>query len=414
MRRSADARRVSDALKLRRAVLALLSARPAGEEDCRIACEASPDAWEIVLACECCVLPLAARLRAGALQGTLSREVHGRIAAAELVETQRVLAARAILDELDEVGAELGIDIVILKGGAHAGEPGTQPLDLADVDAMIDDHAADALWNRLAARGWRLQTGARMPAAAQRLDSNHFVPIIPAADSLFLELHTRAEYGSQSFASIAGRSRLLRGRRSLHRLVGDAAFVMMLEHCVVKHPPRRGHVRDIILLANALAESGESHRAIEVTLAAGPMAPELLSMYAQVCAFARGERVTDDVATTAFVTWKYAQFLRPRGVVGPFLPGWKALSYLPLERDAVHRSALAWQLRYALAPVPASSPFASLAGKTREDRGRLRLLRGARSAAARAARAVYRLGLLATLVLTSGYIRRRIRDLSRP
>jgi hypothetical protein len=124
--------------------------------------------------------------------------------------------------------------------------------------------------------------------------------------------------------------------------------------------------------------------------------------------------VTDDAATTAFVSWKYAQQLRLRGVVGPFLPGWPGLSYLPLERRDVERSALAWHLRYALGPVPESSPFATLAGTAGVDRQTVSLLRIGRSLAARTARVIYRLGLLATLVVTSGYIRRRIRNLSRP
>lgn len=412
MRHSAEARRVSDALTLRKAALTLLGSRPLSDEDCRIVTGASPDAWRILLTCECCALPLAARIRARGLLDTLSADVRDRIAAAELVEMQRVLAARALLDSLDNLGTDLGIAPIVLKGGALAAERDAAPLDLGDVDVLVDESVAGAVWNGFASLGWRLKTGGRMPRAAPRVDPNHFVPIVSPSTDFVLELHTRAEYGSGDERSTGHRSRPLRGRLSLRRLVGAAGFVTVLEHCVIKHPPRRGHLRDLVLLADSLAEANGEHEVIEGALVGQPMAPELRAMYAQVCALARGERVLDDDATTAFVSWKYAMFVHTRGLFGPFVPGWSGLSYLPLERHDIRRSALVWQLAYALGPVPASSPFASLSGKGPGDR--VPRLGGVRAVGARAARAVYRLGLLTTLVLTSSYIRRRVRAMRQP
>ena len=412
MRRSAESQRVADALTLRRVVVSILGSRRVSEEDRRIVQQASPDAWRIVLTCECCATPLAARLRAGTTGANLPPPILAQIAAAERVEIQRVLAARAILDSLDDAGVDLGINLVILKGGALAAERDVTPLDLADVDALVDDDAAILLWNRLAGLGWRLKTGGPMPTPAPRVDPNHLVPIVPPSEGLSLELHTRAEYGSPTCESSGRPTRPLRGRRSLHRLDGVAGFVTVLEHCVIKHPPRRGHLRDLVLLADALAEAQGEHEAIEAALNRGPMAPELMAMYTQARALARGERVMDDEATKAFVSWKYAQFVRARGVIGPFLPGWSGLSYLPLERREVWKGALDWQLRYALGPVPANSPFAALAARAGGKDGPRARLNGVRLACARVARALYRLGMLATLVLTSRYIRRRIRQMS--
>jgi hypothetical protein len=79
----------------------------------------------------------------------------------------------------------------------------------------------------------------------------------------------------------------------------------------VKHPHRRGHLGDLVLLADALS-------------------------------------VADDAsASAAFdVAWKYALFARGGGGVGPFLPGWSAHGYLALERVPLRRS-VGWPARAA-------------------------------------------------------------------
>ena len=80
-------------------------------------------------------------------------------------------------------------------------------------------------------------------------------------------------------------------------------------------------------------------------------------MLSQARALASGERPDDNEATVRFVAWKYATAVGGRGVLGPLAAAWRGISYLPLERPAVRRFALASQLRYAFAAVPPDSPF---------------------------------------------------------
>jgi hypothetical protein len=405
--RTAD-RRVRDALILRRAVLSLIGSGEPTAEDREIARRSSAGVWQVVLACECCALPLAARLRARALTGTLPQDVRARVAVAETAEMQRVLAARSVLDSLDDVCAELGFAAIVLKGGALAGERGKAPLDLGDVDVLMPQDETMSLWRRLGSLGWRLKTGAPMPMDAQHVDANHLAAILPPGEGLSVELHTSVDYGRRSSAAVEHRTRLLNGRRSLRRLTGATGFVTTLWHSVIKHPHRRGHIRDLVLLADALEESYESAAQIAPTLAEDPMSPELLAMYGQVRALMGGERVADDDATTRFVAWKYAAHVHAIGVFGPFLPGWSGLSHLPLERPAIRRAGVASQLRYAIGPVPVSSPFARRAGEGDRGQNRPVAVAGLRNTGARALRSLYRLGLLAALLALSGYIRRRI------
>ena len=104
------------------------------------------------------------------------------------------------------------------------------------------------------------------------------------------------------------------------------------------------------------------------------------------------------------MSWKYSAFVEPTGGLGR-LPGWSGLNYLPLERTPIRRSELARQLRYAVGPVPPTSPFAAL-GRSADATNDAEQAPGARGLS-RILRVTYRLGLLGLLLLTSGTIRRR-------
>ena len=410
-RHGAEAARVRHALALRTAVLGLFAdGDPTVDE--RDAMQHAPeDAWHILLTCECCALPLAARLHAHRLFDTLPATTQRRISAAALAELQRVLAARSTLGALDLACATLDITPIVLKGGAIAGQHRNPPLDLGDVDALVGERDAARLWAHLRTLGWRRRSGDPMPPTPTHVDANHVEGLLPAAEGLPLELHTRLDYHPRPTEDVLSQTRPLEGHRMLRRLVGADAFVAALRHSVVKHPHRRGHLRDLVLLASALSECGEGFGRIDELLAADPMAPELMAMCAQARAMAEGRPIVDDPPTRRYVTWKYVTFVQPVGLLGR-LPGWAGLNYLPLEREETRRAELGRQLRYALGPVPATSPFATFGQRgvdPTDDAGTARVRRGA----SRAMRALYRIGLLTLLVLTSRSTRRRIDFMSR-
>ena len=56
-------------------------------------------------------------------------------------------------------------------------------------------------------------------------------------------------------------TRALTGYQALRRPIGAAAVVLLLEHSVVQHPHRRGHLRDLALLTDALRECSDVERA---------------------------------------------------------------------------------------------------------------------------------------------------------
>lgn len=408
-RRAAE--RVRHALSLRAAVIGLLAGSEPSVDEREAMLRAPEDAWRILLTCECCALPLAARLRQHALLSALPAATQRRIGAAELAELQRVIAARSTLEALDHACASLGIALIVLKGGAIAAERRKQPLDLGDVDALVEERDAAALWARLDALGWQRRSGGPMREAPLRVDANHFEALVPPCEGLPLELHTGLDYQPRADGIPSPRTRPLEGHQALHRLVGERAFVTTLRHSVVKHPHRRGHLRDLAMLAEALGECGGEADGIERQLESDPMAPELVAMCAQARAMAAGVRIVDDPDTRRFVTWKYAAFAHPAGILGR-LPGWAGLNYLPLERTPTRRSEIARQLRYAVGPVPDTSPFASLGHRSADATGEVAPVVGVRSVS-RVLRVAYRLTLLTALVLASRDIRRRIEAMSR-
>jgi hypothetical protein len=410
-RRSAAPESVQHALSLRTAMLGLLAdCEPTVAE--REAMRRAPeDAWRLLLASECCALPVGARLRERAILPSLPAATQRRIAAAELSELQRVLAARSTLEALDGACATLGIAPIVLKGGAIAAERRKAPLDLGDVDVLLDEREAATLWAQLRLLGWRRESRGSMPETPVRVDANHFEALLPPGEGLALEVHTQLDYQQNADGDAAPQTRSLEGRQALRRLVGQSAFLTALRHSVVKHPHRRGHLRDLAMLSDALGECDEQLDRIEQGFDGDPMAPELIAMCAQARAMAERRPIVDDDRTRSFVAWKYATYAESKGILGR-LPGWSGLHHLPLEREPTRRSELARQLRYAVGPVPHTSPFAALGERAENGTGKRRRTLGARGVA-RVLRVSYRLTLLALLVLTSRHIRRRFTAMSR-
>jgi hypothetical protein len=398
-----DTARVGEALALRRVLLDYLGR----EHDAAAAdavCAAPLAAWSLFLKAEYCALPLAARLRRSGLLGRLSKEIADRITLVESAELQRVLAARHVIRELDELAGDSGIRLSILKGGAHAVMRGRQPVHVSDVDVLVARRDAPAAWNAFLARGWTPTFEGASPdaPASSRI---HFAPLRSPRQELLVELHDRFEYGPALGDPERFELAALDGFRNLDRLAGPSAFLATLRHTVIKHPIRRGHFRDLFFLADALSElDDESMRGIHDRLADDEYAAELREMLEQARALAEGRSVTESDQARRIVAWKYAIVAGSSRILSARLPGWTGISHIPLERGVLRRAAYADELRSAMSSVAPDSSVASFRG--------LRSKVAQRLGAPRVVRGAYRVALLAALLACGSVIRRHVQRLA--
>ena len=194
------------------------------------------------------------------------------------------------------------------------------------------------------------------------------------------------------------------GYRSLVRRRGGDALYDLLRHAVVQHPHRRGHLRDLVVLADAvrLCEQGELD-AVRERCRGQAHSVELLAMLDQSSALAARSPVADPDATRRIVAQKYLLSSGREAWIARVVPRWHGrLAYVPLERRALRRSELGALARDTMRAHPAYD-LPMLAA---------RAPRTARLAAAMVA-AGYRL-MLATLVLGYGpAVRARVERLLR-
>ncbi|HSU17103.1 nucleotidyltransferase family protein [Longimicrobium sp.] len=227
---------VSAALAVRRWAWAVFFGEEAGEAP------GDRAGWELFLRVERCALPLHARLGdSGATRlppeiATLLRQRAG-------IETQRVLSARAGLALISRAAASLGgAAVVVLKGGVVL-TPGAEPLDLADVDVLLEPGAAGRLGEALDASGYQPYSHA---------DEWHARPRI-APGAVPVEIHTGLP-PDQAEPGVLERAVALPGWPALRRPAPLDHAWHLLVHSALHHPLRRGGLRDLLLLAAALRE----------------------------------------------------------------------------------------------------------------------------------------------------------------
>jgi hypothetical protein len=203
---------------------------------------ADPAGWELFLRVERCALPLQSRL-GSASAAILPPEAASLLRRRAGLETQRVLSARAALAQISRAAAKLDGDaVVVLKGGV-ALAPGAAPLDLADVDVLLEPAAAERLGQALDAAGYQPYGHG---------DEWHTLPRM-APGALPVEIHTGLP-PDQARPGVIARSVPLPGWPALRRPApGDHAWHLLV-HSALHHPLRRGQLRDLLLLAAALRE----------------------------------------------------------------------------------------------------------------------------------------------------------------
>ncbi len=378
-RRAARDAVVRGALALRAPALSVLAGRAPGPAE-RAALGQSADAWRLFLAAECCALPLAGALRRAGTWDALAPAARDAADAAAARELQRVLAGRAALAELDGVAAALGIAPVVLKGGAALAD-GT-PLDLGDLDLLVGGDAAVALAAVLAARGYE-------PApAGGALARPGGIPV---------ELHTHVVYSGAGPATAP-----LAGCRALRRLDGAPAVLLLLRHSVVHHPFRRGHLRDLVLIAHALGRCPpDAAEAVARACDADPAGPELADTLALARALHAGAPAADPPAVRRAAAHKYLLALGTWRRAVRLAPRWPDLLCAALDRPAVRHAPL----RDALASQTLDDPRWAFPAIARHA-PRLATSLG------RAARVPYRTALVLCALGAGPFARRRVARLA--
>jgi hypothetical protein len=217
---------------------------------------ASPAAWDLFLRVERVAIPLAEALGARA-----PGDAHAAVLrAARMAELQRVLSARATLHQLRGIARERGLTVAVMKGAVAVLRRGAP--DLSDVDVYASAPEAAVLAEEIDRMGYRA-VGA--PGA-------HALRLRAAADSLPVEVHTSIPGTHGAPERRLGPAPALPGLCVLHP--ADHLWYV-LHHATEQHAERRGALRDLLVLADALDACGaEDRREVERWIA-GHWRPEL-------------------------------------------------------------------------------------------------------------------------------------------
>jgi Uncharacterised nucleotidyltransferase len=248
-------------VRIREALALRAWALPALCGDTRPPPPASEGAWTTFLRAERCGLALLAL--GEARLGSAARPLRQRAGR----EAQRVLSGSAQLRRIARLAQGAGDGVVVLKGGVPLAErrPGA---DLVDVDVLAPPAAARALGAALDATG----------STAAGRGSSHRLPERLEEDAVAVEIHTSVPGIDETaaFLSRAGESAVA-GLRTPHP--ADHLWHLLL-HGVAQHTGRRGNLRELVMVADALgrcqpADTAEAHARAAIRPDAAPLLAQL-------------------------------------------------------------------------------------------------------------------------------------------
>jgi putative nucleotidyltransferase-like protein len=250
---------VRDALRLRAAALQVLS----GRTDRTSLPEGSDATWDVFLRTERCALALKARLVAA------GSSVPPRVDSTATRELQRILSARGQLQRIGQLVTAHDLEAVVLKGGVAA-LMSPAPVDLSDLDVLVRAPQADQLAALLDAEGFRGTGLAGTAHLAQRV----------APHTVQVEVHF-ALNEFEPDEGVWGRIRPVNGVAGLWKLGAADHLRHLLMHTVVIHAYRRGALRDVLLIAEALGDCNPAElAAAEDRVRAHPLSQRLHDLLA--------------------------------------------------------------------------------------------------------------------------------------
>lgn len=209
--------------------------------------EVGAAAWELFLYWERCGALLRHSLTETQteLAPEAARVLDGRV----IAELRRILSARAQMKRLARIAAELGMEVVVLKGTADVARG--MDLFVMDVDVLVRPEDADRLGAALDADGFEVSGGG----------GHYHLPPRRDPHSLQVEVH-RAVSGFDDPAEVPwSRLQPLAGYEPLMAFdPADHAWTA-IGQAVRVHPERRQRLRDLYLLRRATERSTEDQRA---------------------------------------------------------------------------------------------------------------------------------------------------------
>ncbi|MGD8726974.1 MAG: nucleotidyltransferase family protein [Gemmatimonadales bacterium] len=238
VRAPADRPRIEEALRLRRWALRVLASRspdpPAG----------TAATWRLFLQAERCALPVKTALRHQQRWEQLPVQARESLDAFATRELQEVLSARATLAAVDRLAADLSVEVVVLKGGVAACSD-ARAVALADIDLLVRPSEAERFAGALDDAGYSAHGAGSVLHLSKRV----------ARETLPVEVHrTLDETDEEWVGAVWERTRPLECTETLRRLGARDHTWHLLTHVVVQHPFRAGAIRDLHIIAGALAE----------------------------------------------------------------------------------------------------------------------------------------------------------------
>jgi hypothetical protein len=248
----------------------------------------SPATWGAFLRSERCSVPLYSRITTLGLLDRIGAEAQAMIRSFATHELKCVLAAR---EELQHIAAwsnsETSTRVIVLKGavGVLVG----RPLYLSDVDLLVEPSVAGTITGFLEARGYHCQG---QDGFTDGFGSRHLAPR-RRTGGLQIEVHLGINH-VDDLEGFRSRSIPLEGVRSLYRLSPGDHLWHLLVHTAVHHRDRRGRIRDLLLIADTIAECSASELTIvEERLAKHEFAEPLSAVFTTARALAARQQVRD-------------------------------------------------------------------------------------------------------------------------
>ncbi len=237
---------------------------------------AGPEAWDLFLRVERVALPLCGPLGSGARTAEPAEVLRRAL----LPEMQRALSARAMLKRIARVAAGRGLEVAVLKGAAAVLRRGAP--DLADVDVLATPEHAAVLAEEVDRMGY---AEAGPPGA-------HALKLRAAEDSIPVEIHATVPGTHEAPRERLRPAAELPPLRVLHP--ADHLWYV-LHRATEQHAERRGSLRDLLVLADALDACAADERAEVERWVAGHERPELLRRVLRMAdAVARRTGALDD------------------------------------------------------------------------------------------------------------------------
>lgn len=323
---------ICDAYAVRRLTLALLPRRLDRDDACRHVERApigSNDGWELFLRTERCANPLEMALRRTGCEDLLTEPARRTLRREAEWERGRISSARRQLATIATWAEESDARPVVLRGGLPA--LGPEGLDLNDVDVLLPMEAAHSL------QVWLLELDDRRPGWAGR---DHLRQLRQPGE-LAVEVHYALDGEEPDPGSgFWSRIREVPAAPGLWRLAPADHLWHVLTHQVVKHVPRRGRVRDLLLLRDALASCTPEEIDVTRRRVRGHRLSDLLELALEhALRWAQGPGVEDPYIDTALAGYLIARRKENRSKVYPTSGRTNLWVYAllagPIERRAV-------------------------------------------------------------------------------